>query len=111
MVQHGDRQIGLIPVTVTLDAAGGNVLERGEPVEAWATRRDRGGRESFLGGGDVFGGVWTREYEFPGEPYRGLNEDWILVDEAGDELRIDSVNEAAYAPRTMIVVRCHRESP
>ena len=111
MVALGDRRIMLVPQTDGMDDAGGNIKVKGTPMEAWAVRRDRGGRESFLGGGgEIFGGDWTRDYTFPGEPYAGLNEDWLIVDENGVELKIDSVDEAPQAPRTLVVVRCHRET-
>ena len=106
MPRAGDRRILLTPMERVPDASGGSGLQAGTPMEAWATRRDRGGRERLLAGGSALGGNWTREYEFVSEPYQGLSEDWTITDESGVELEIESIEEAAYAPRTMVVVRC-----
>lgn len=70
----------------------------GAPQRTWARRVDRGGAEKLAA--ETQTGNWTRRYEVRRLPsLEGLTERWLLTDESGVDLDIESVQEAPMGRR------------
>ena len=63
------------------------------PVETYARRQDRGGREALYG--DQKGGAWSTRFEVRRYPsLEDLSERWVLSDSLGRVYDIEAVTEA-----------------
>ena len=90
---EGTRRLVLYepPATVTEDALGQETGTDDTEHVVYAIRNDRGGRHTV--DADTLVGEWTARFKVRASGIKGVNPNWRLVDEYGQEYEIENVGE------------------
>ena len=111
---EGNRRIVLQEPAPTGETGPFGGVKQGPPIPhvVWAVRNDKpSAGEGMLAAG-VEGGAWRTEYTIRAETVsKRPTEDWSVVDESGQELRLEGVFEVNSGSRARrLVLVCERTS-